>query len=186
MSSFTPRTSKSKTWLAIFGVVSVFLLIFMLSLAYALIFQPTRTSQIPATATRLPALSLPTALLPTNTPGPPLPQQVIFTVVEPIEGFSSCDSYGFRGFVMNGNNEPVPSVQVVVWDNQSGLVALNETTDDGFYSIELQELPAHQRLWVQLIENDLPVSQPLLVEPNVDCQTGYQIYEIDWRWVADQ
>ena len=37
MGALTPRTSKSKTWLALFGVVSVILLIFMLSLAYVLI-----------------------------------------------------------------------------------------------------------------------------------------------------
>ncbi|MCB0190739.1 MAG: hypothetical protein KDJ65_02240 [Anaerolineae bacterium] len=186
MPTSTPRTSKSKSWLVIFGVVSVFLLIFMLSLAYVLVFRPTETTEIAATHTRLPALSLPTASVPTNTPGPPLPEQVLFTAQEPIKGFSNCEQYGFYGIVQNSHETLLRGVQVVVWDNQAGLVALNAVDGEGNYQVELTALPSQQKLWVQIYENDLPVSQPLLVEPNIDCQNGFQIYEINWQRLAGE
>ncbi|MCB0212240.1 MAG: hypothetical protein KDJ52_23060 [Anaerolineae bacterium] len=162
------------------------MLIFMLSLAYVLVFRPNETAGTAATPTRLPALSLPTASVPTNTPGPPLPEHVYFTVEEPIEGFSNCEQYGFYGVVKNGHETPLQGVQVVVWDNQAGLVALSTVNTTGNYQLELELLPSHQKLWVQIYENDLPVSQPLLVEPNIDCQIGFQVYEINWQQLVDE
>ena len=185
MGALTPRTSKSKTWLALFGVVSVILLIFMLSLAYVLIAQPDVTTETAATATRPAGLSLPTASAPTTTAGPPLPERIDFTVEEPVEGFSNCERYGFQGVVTDRNGEPLQDVQVVVWANQTGLVALTATGSQGTYLIELEQLPLHQKLWIQIFANDLPVAQPLLVEPNIDCQTGFQVYQVNWRQTAE-
>ena len=31
------------------------------------------------------------------------------------------------------------------------------------------------------LENDLPVSQPVVVETQIDCQNGFQVYQIDWH-----
>lgn len=181
MGALTPRTSKSKAWLVLFGVVSVVLLIFMLSLAYVLIAQPNVTAETAATATRPAGLSLPTAAASTMTPGPPLPERIDYTVEEPIAGFSDCERYGFQGVVLDRHGEPLQGVQIVVWDNQTGLVSLTTTGSQGAYLIELEQLPPHQKLWIQIFANDLPVAQPLLVEPNVDCQTGYQVYQVNWR-----
>ncbi|MCB9079926.1 MAG: carboxypeptidase regulatory-like domain-containing protein [Anaerolineaceae bacterium] len=185
MGALTPRPSKSKSWLVLFGIVSVILLIFMLSLAYVLIAQPNVTAEAAPTATRPEALSLPTASAPTLTPGPPLAERIDFTVEEPVEGFSNCDRYGFEGVVIGRNGEPLQGVQIVVWDNQTGLVSLTTTDRQGTYLIELEQLPPHRKLWIQIFANDLPVAQPLLVEPNVDCQTGFQVYRINWRQTAE-
>ncbi|MCB0165267.1 MAG: carboxypeptidase regulatory-like domain-containing protein [Anaerolineae bacterium] len=185
MGAWTPRTSKNKTWLVLFGVVSIGLLIFMLSLAYVLIAQPNVTAETAATATRPAGLSLPTAPVPTTTPGPPLPERIDFTVEEPVEGFSDCERYGFEGSVISRKGEPLSGVQVVVWDDQTGLVSLTTTGSQGTYLIELEQLPPHQKLWIQIFANDLPVAQPLLVEPNIDCQTGFQVYRVNWRQTGE-
>lgn len=181
MPTSTPRTSKSKSWLVLFGIVSVFLLIFMLCLAYVLVFRPTAGVEAAVTSTPNPALQLPTAPAPTSASGLPLPEHTYFTVEEPVQGFSNCEGYRFSGVVKNSNGTELQGVQVVVWDHQSGLVALNETDAQGFYRIDLESLPLHQKVWLQIYENDVPVSQPLLIEPDIGCQTGFQFYTINWQ-----
>jgi len=69
----------------------------------------------------------------------------------------------------------------VVWEKQAGLLALGTTDTEGNYLIEIEGDPAQRKLWVQIYENDLPVSQPVFVETHIDCQTGFQFYQIDWH-----
>jgi hypothetical protein len=155
----------------------------MAILAY--LFFRLRVSTIPATltvtVTREPAFTLPTSSGPTITPGPLLPQEIKFSPVEPIQGFSSCNSYGVKGVVTARNGNRLQGVQIVVWQDQTGLLALNVTDAEGNYSIEIAGEPTLRQLWIQVYENDLPVSEPVLIETQIDCQIGFQIYQLDWQ-----
>jgi hypothetical protein len=142
----------------------------------------TRTENLAVTVTpKDPVLTLPTASGPTITPGPLPPQEIKFVPVEPIKGFSSCSSYGVKGTTTNRNGDPLQGVQIVVWEDQAGLLALRLTDPGGAYLIEMIAEPAPRRLWVQIYENDLSVSEPVFVETQIDCQHGFQIYQIDWQ-----
>lgn len=132
-----------------------------------------------------PAFPLPTAPLPTATSGPPMPKEVIFAAQEPLKGFSSCTRYGFKGSVTTSNGTDLKGVQIVVWEDETGFLALDTTDANGHYSIEIQDAPARRKLWVQIYQHDIPVSLPVLVETHVDCQTGFQIYQIDWQQATE-
>ena len=110
--------------------------------------EPTPTTIPPSTP--LPA---------TATPGPPAPKKVVFMAEEPIKGFSDCDKYGFWGKALTRNGTRLQGVQVVVWEGQTGLVALDTTDAEGSYLIEIEDEPAQRKLWLQVFENDVPVSQ---------------------------
>lgn len=126
-------------------------------------------------------LSLPTAPAQTVTPGPPQPGQVSFAAEQPIAGSSSCEGYEFRGVVMDAQGDQLSEIQVAVWENDVGLLAIDTTDTNGTYLIELDESLAEKDLWVQVYQADQPVSEPLKVRFQVDCQTGYQRYQINWR-----
>jgi hypothetical protein len=127
-------------------------------------------------------VELPTAPLPVATSGLRRPVDVKYIPEEPITGFSSCHSFGFKGKVITSLDQPLAKVQVVVWSVESGgLLALDTTRADGRYSIEIQAEPAQRDLWVQLYQNDIPVSEPVPVKTHIDCRTGYQLFQINWH-----
>jgi hypothetical protein len=187
MAAPIPPMSKSRFWLVTLGLLSVSVIVVMAVLGYLLL-----TLKVPAggngtptaTATSSLRLNLPTAPPPTATPGPPPPQSVSFAAEEPIKGFSNCEAYGFKGVVTTGDGDRLPDVQIVVWEDQAGLLALNSTDMNGSYLIEVEDKPAQRKLWVQVYENDLPVSKPVLVETQIDCRNGFQFYQINWREVG--
>ena len=179
MTSPGSPTPKSRYWLLALGLLSVAVVVVMVLLAYLLLTLSMPTANV--TPTHRPVLSLPTAAPPTTTPGPLLPVKVIFAVEEPIKGFSDCDLYGFSGIVRAGNGDRLAGIQVVVWEDQAGLLALDTTDASGAYLIEIQDKPAQPRLWVQLYRADIPVSAPLPVRTHLDCHNGFQVYQINWQ-----
>ncbi len=174
----------------IVGLLGLFVVIVLGTLACLLFaLQLPAESEIISTAAATathPSVSLPTASVPTTTPGPPVAQKVVFAAQEPIKGFSDCDVFGFKGIVMAGNGDRLQGVQIVVWDDQAGLLALTITNAEGNYLIEIEDELAQRRLWVQVYQDDLPVSRPAFVETQLDCQNGFQVYQIDWRMIGDQ
>jgi hypothetical protein len=182
-----PSRAKNRYWLVIFGFLSVVILIVMAIIAYlfyTLRVSPTTDTPLTATATPIDSgLRLPTPADDGVTAGPPAPQQIKFIPEEPIQGFSNCSGYGLKGAAMTGNGERLQGVQIVVWEERVGLLGLNTTDEEGNYLIEIADEPAPHRLWVQVYENDLPVSEPVLVETQIDCQLGFQVYQINWQRV---
>lgn len=178
---------KNRVWLAVFGFVSIFLLLFMLSLAYALRIQTNQASQGGTpTATHTSIFRLPTAPLATSPLGLPFPQQIHFIAEDPIKGFSNCEIFGFTGMVQTEHDTLVDAVQIAVWDNYTGLLALAPVDAKGKYLIELNEQLAQHNVSLQIYENDLPVSQPVVVQPHTDCENGFQVFEINWHEVDTQ
>ena len=178
-----PQTSKNRLWFGIIGLLSVAVLCVMAVLAYSLFTLPAPTVMASPTRGR-PVLGLPTAPLPATTPGLRRPLQVKFVPQEPIQGFSNCNSYGFRGQVTNPQNNPLAGFQVVVWqDEGGGLLALDTTDQKGTYAIQIQAKPAQRELWVQLYQDDSPVSEPILLKTQIDCQNGFQIFQLNWQEV---
>ena len=172
----------------IIGFVGVFVVI-VLGTVICVLFLRLRSAERgaqPKAAASEQSLSLPTASVPTATPGPPAPRKIVYTAEEPITGFSNCNAFGFHGMVVDGNGAGLQSVQIVIWEAQAGLLALTNTDADGHYSIEIQDPPAPRRLWVQVYEDDVPVSRPVFVETQIDCENGYQVYQIDWQRVSDE
>jgi hypothetical protein len=150
-------------------------------LVYLLLTLPVPANRrVPSTSDKRRVLSLPTVAPATATPGPPLPAEVLFVAEEPIEGFSNCNAYGFRGVIKNSQEDRVAGVQVVVWEDQVGLLALDSTDESGAYVIDIKDKPKDRNLWVQVYRGDLPVSEPITVKTYVDCQNGYQVYRINW------
>ena len=164
---------------AVLGVLSGAVVVVMLFLAYLLFTLPV--PDVAATPTA-PALSLPTAPAPTATPGPPpSPLKAAFAAEQPVQGFSNCSKYGFWGVVTETAGDDATGVQVVVWEDQVGLLAMGTTDVQGNYRIELEGAPAQRKLWLQLYRNDVPVSAPALLQTQVDCRQGFQMYQVDWR-----
>ena len=122
---------------------------------------------------------------PPRGPCPPPPQEVIFAAKDPMQGFSNCTHYGFKGVVTAGNGKRLQGVQIVVWEDKAGLLALSNTDATGNYLIDIEAKSAQRKLWIQVFEDDLPVSQPVFVETQIDCQTGFQFYQIDWQQVSN-
>jgi len=186
MAASSPPPLKSRYLPVAVGLLGGLVVLVLGTLACLLL--TLRTPPAAAPATRRPVATatsllfdLPTAAPPTATPGPPLPQKISFKAKEPIKGFSDCQKFGFKGSVTGGNGKRLQGVQIVVWDDQNGLLALKNSDAEGNYLITLADEPARHRLWVQVYENDLPVSRPVFVETNIDCQNGFQIYQIDWQ-----
>jgi hypothetical protein len=176
-----PLKSKSRYWLAALGLLSVAVACVAAVLAYLLLTLPVPANNVSPTPRRI-VVDLPTAPLPAATSGLRRPLEVKFIPEEPIKGFSSCNSFGFKGKVTTGLDHPLAKIQAVVWSEESGgLLALDTTGTDGLYSIEIQAEPAQRNLWVQLYQNDSPVSEPVQVKTHIDCRTGYQIFQINWH-----
>jgi hypothetical protein len=176
-----PLKSKSRYWLAALGLLSVVVACVTAVLAYLLLTLPVPSDNVSPTPRRI-VVDLPTAPLSSTASGPRRPLELKFIPDEPIKGFSSCNSFGFKGKTTTSLGDPLAQAQVVVWAEESGgLLALDTTGTDGTYSIEIQSKPAQRNLWVQLYQNDIPVSDPVQVKTHIDCQNGYQIYQINWH-----
>jgi hypothetical protein len=168
-------------WFGILGLLSVAVLGVMVVLAYLLFTLPAPAVVASPTRDRS-GITLPTAPLPTTTPGLRRPLDIKFVPQEPIQGFPNCDSYGFRGKVTNPQDSPLAGFQVVVWqDEGGGLVALDSTDQNGLYAIQIQGKPTARALWVQLYEADSPVSEPILLKTQIDCQSGFQVFQLNWQ-----
>ena len=177
-----PLKSNRRYWLAALGLLSVAVACVAAVLTYLLLTLPVPAADTFSPTPRRIVVALPTAPLPAATSGLRRPLEIKFIPEEPIKGFSSCHSYGFKGKVTTALDQPLANVQVVVWSEESGgLLALDTSSQDGFYSIEIQAEPAQRDLWVQLYQNDSPVSEPVPVKTHIDCRTGYQIFQINWH-----
>lgn len=178
-----PLKSNRRYWLAALGLLSVAVACVAAVLAYLLLTLPVPADDNLAPTPRRVVVELPTAPLPTVTLGLRRPLEIKFIPEEPIKGFSSCHSFGFRGKVTTaGLDQPVAKIQAVVWSEESGgLLALDTTGPDGLYSIEIKAEPAQRDLWVQLYQNDSPVSEPVQIKTHIDCRIGYQIFQVNWH-----
>jgi hypothetical protein len=173
--------SKRKYWLATLGLLTTAVICVIFILTYLLFTLPVPDEPVVLTPRR-PALSLPTAPPPTVRFGPRPPRTVKFIAEEPVKGFSSCRAYGFKGTVTAADREHLAGVQVVAWEAEAGgLLAIGDLQTNGTYAIQIEAKPARHNVWIQVYQNDIPVSEPLLLETQVDCQAGFQIYEVDWR-----
>lgn len=178
-------TAKSTYWLIFLALLSLAVAVVIAVLIYLLLtFPSATTSQATPTATR-PALTLPTAPLPTATPGPPPSiEDALFVAQKPIQGSADCDTSGFKGRVTASNGDRLEGIQVIVWEEGVGLVAVDTTDTEGAYQIEFVDKPSPRKFWVQVYQNDVPASDPLSVETQADCRKGFQIYQINWRAVT--
>ncbi len=174
--------SRNRYWLIILSFLSVAVVGVIALLLYLLLTLPAPARPIQATLSpSRPALSLPTVPLPTATPGPPPSGKIVFTAEKPIKGFSDCQKYGFKGVVTASNGNRLAGVQVIIWQEGVGLLTVGNTNEEGRYSLEIKDKPAQRKLWVQVYQNDVPVSEPMSLETQADCRTGYQVYQINWR-----
>lgn len=178
--------AKNRFWLLALTLLSAAVLCVIFVLGYLLVTLPAppavQAAPTPTATIHRPVLDLPTVPPPTATAGPPPPIEVKFIARKPVKGFSNCRAYGFKGVVEAKDGGRLPGIQVVVWrDRGGGLLALATTDRRGLYSIEVKDKPAQRKLWVQIYQNDIPVSEPLLVKTQLDCQNGFQIFQIDWQ-----
>lgn len=183
------RTRKNSNLPVIIGLMGVFVVI-VLSTIICILFLRLRTTgpntKQPDTAATQSSVTLPTTSVSTATPGPPLPKKIAYTAQEPIKGYPDCNAFGFYGLVTDSNGNGLQNVQIVVWEAESGLLALNSTDAAGNYSIEIEKPPAHYKLWVQVFEDDVPVSQPVFLETQIDCTNGFQIYQLNWQEITSK
>jgi hypothetical protein len=107
--------------------------------------------------------------------------KVVFTAQKPIKSFAHCNKYGAKGVVTTANGDRLAGVQLTLWEEGVGLVALKASDAGGSYLIEIEAKPTRRKLWVQVYQNDLPVSDPLAVETAADCGQGPQIFQINWQ-----
>ena len=150
--------------------------------AYFLFALPEPTNRLYAEPTSaIPALRLPTVSPPTMTRAPLAPSVEKFTAKEPIRGFNDCAEYGFRGIVWSITQEPLADVQVVLWEKEAHLVAIETTDSSGIYQIMLSGSANIPQFWVQIYQADQPASNPLLLDIHSDCNQGYQVYQVDWQ-----
>lgn len=185
MSVSNSPTAKKGYWPIILGLLSLAVVSVLACLAYLLLTLPRFANRATPT-TQSGELNLPTAAPATATPGPPLPSKAVFVAEEPIEGFSDCDVLGVKGMVQSDQGKPVAGVQVVLWGDQVGLLALDTTDTTGGYFVKIQARPDQARLWVQVYQDDIAVSVPLSVTPQIDCHNGFQIYQINWHELPEQ
>jgi hypothetical protein len=174
-------TSKRSGWIIILSLLGVAVIAVMGLLAYLLLTLPASRAEAQNTPTPRPTLGLPTAPPSTNTPGPPPSFKVVFTAEKPIKGLANCAKYGVKGVVTAANGDRLEGVQITLWAEGVGLVELTDTDAGGSYAIEIKDKPAQRKLWVQVYQNDLPVSDPLSVETELDCRKGRQIFQVNWR-----
>lgn len=178
---------RSTYWLIFLGLLSLAVAVVMAVLIYLLLTLPSATAEQATPTFTRPALTLPTVPLPTATPGPPPSvEDALFSVQKPIQGSADCSTTGFKGIVRAGNGDRLAGLQVIVWEEGVGLIAVDTTDAGGAYKIELRGKPSSRKFWVQIYQNDVPASEPLSVETQADCQKGYQIYQINWRAKAEE
>ncbi len=180
MASPNSPTPKNRYWFVVLALLSGAVVVVMATLFYLLLTFPTRPPPTPSRSSPS-ALKLPPATSIAATPGLPQPVDLLFIAEEPITGFSNCNGYGFKGTVTDSDETSLANVQVVVWTEEAELLALDSTTTNGTYLIDIQESPPQRTFWVQIYQNDIPVSRPVLVQIQTDCQNGFQLYQIDWH-----
>jgi hypothetical protein len=166
--------------LILLALVVVCVLSVLVYLAYTL-----RTPAGVAQPTAAMTFALPTAVSPTATIGPPMPAAIRYTAIEPLHGFGNCTQFGAKGTVTASNGQRLQGVQIVLWSRQEGLLALGKTDQNGGYTILADGAPAQRQLWVQVFENDVPVSRPVTVNTQINCDTGFQVYQIDWQRIEN-
>lgn len=168
------------TWYVIIGLLSVAVGCVLAVLVYLLAAPPPPPKKIVPTSTRL-AFVLPTPTTLGAVAPPPIPN-IKFEAQEPIQGFANCHSYGLNGKIVSSRGQPLAQVQVVVWEDDRGaLLALDTSAADGAYRISINSPPTGQNVQVQLYRADRPVSEPLLLKIYVDCENGFQIYQVNWQ-----
>jgi hypothetical protein len=173
---------KNGCWVVILGILSVVVIMVMIILASLLIDLSLPPPTTPPPDPTL--LNLPTASASTATPGPLMPNEIKFIPEEPLSGFSNCEVYGIQGKVNIAAGHSLAGVQIIVWEEQTGLLTLGTPTAEGNYRIELKEAPSFRTLLVQVYQSDAPVSLPVSVQLQTDCQNGFQVYQINWHEVA--
>lgn len=176
-----PPTRKNKYWLIMLALLSLAVMVVLVILGYLLLTLPASTPQVTPTSRRT-VLDLPTAAPPTPTSGPPpAPLEARFNPEEPLRGFANCETYGFRGVIKAVDGAGLAGVQIVAWKDRAGLLDVATTDSQGKYTINLKDNPAPALLWLQVYQNDEPVSAPVPLEIQVDCQNGFQLYQVDWQ-----
>jgi hypothetical protein len=175
----------SRQWTLFIGFLSVCVVTVLIALIYLVSNLPEAVSEDVTAGNSRSAFTLPTAAPPPITPGPPAPQKVKFAPAEPIKGFPNCDSYGFKGVVSDRNGKRLQGVQIVAWEDKVGLLNLTNTDTGGSYLIEVEAEPGLHKVWVQVFENDIPVSEAVAVETQINCETGFQIYQVNWQEISD-
>ena len=184
MSSPASRSSKTQYTPLIIGSIGIVMVLILGTVACLLLL--SRRSQEQQNIAPIPTVTnLDTEPLPTPAAGTNSPSKISYVAQEPIKGFSDCDKFGFKGSVKTGNGTQLEGVQIVVWEETIGLLALDSTDLEGAYSITFEGSAEARKLWVQVYENDVPVSQPVLTQIQFDCQTGFQVYQIDWQQIED-
>ncbi|MFN8456068.1 MAG: hypothetical protein U0401_15610 [Anaerolineae bacterium] len=173
--------SQHSVWIIVLSLLGVAVIAVMGLLAYLLLTLPASRAEAQNTPTPRPTLGLPTAPPPTPTPGPPPSLKVVFTAEKPLKGFANCTRYGVKGVVAAANGDRLGGVQITLWAEGVGLIKLSDTDAGGSYALEIEDKPARRKLWVQVYQNDLPVSDPLSVETELDCRKGRQIFQVNWR-----
>jgi len=187
MSSSTPNSKKNGYLPVVVGSVGVFIVI-VLSTIICLLFVfrlPTAPNRRPIATVPAPSINPTVESVSTSSPSPPDSERILFSADEPIKGFSDCQKYGFRGRIRTSNETQLNGVQIVVWAENAGLLALENIDPSGNYAIEMDGEPDQRKLWVQVYANDAPASRPVLVEIQYDCQSGFQLYQVDWRWIEN-
>jgi hypothetical protein len=185
MLSSTPNPKKTGYLPVVVGSAGVFIVVVLGTVICLLfVFRMPSAPNRRLTAT-IPALTAgpPIEAVSTSPPSPPDSEQILFSADEPIKGFSDCEKYGFRGRIRTSNETQLNGVEIVVWAENAGLLALESIDPSGNYAIEMSGEPDQRKLWVQVYANDAPASRPVLVEIQYDCHSGFQIYQIDWRWI---
>jgi len=189
MATSPSQRRKHRNLPVVVGLIGMFVVIALVTVACVL-FLRLRSAERNAQQPRVVAIEQPSVTPPASafmaTPGPPAPGKIVYIAEEPVKGYSDCTAFGFKGMVTAGNGSGLQSVQIVVWDAKGELLALNNTDAEGNYSIEIQEPPARRKLWVQVYQDDAPVSRPVFLETQNDCENGFQVYRINWRRASSQ
>jgi hypothetical protein len=169
------------SYLLVLVTLTIIVVAVLALLGYLLFTLPSSYAQ--KTGTRYATFKLPTASIPDLTVGPPEPERIRYTAMEPITGFSNCQGIGLKGEVQTGNGMGIQNVQIVVWDDNAGLLDMTGIKVGGRYRLDLPDPLTPQRLWVQLFDDDQPISQPVVGQTQLDCEQGLQVFEIDWEKV---
>ncbi len=174
-------------WLSIIVFLSTIVSLTVFGLIYLLIVIPR--SPLSAEVIATPpgqVLTLPTAR-PTSevmtSDVPPTPTSRLFKAQNPVRGFSECERYGFQGVVRSVTGSGLANVHVVVWAEDMRVLRAERTDVSGVYEAHLLGQAEVSQVWIQLYQNDLPVSEAINFDIQEDCQTGYQLYQIDWQAV---
>ncbi|RME74306.1 MAG: hypothetical protein D6784_10225 [Chloroflexi bacterium] len=174
------QQTKNLFWLGVILLLSIAVLCIVAVMVFFL-WNTAPAGTPETTPSSPPAVEWATATPSSGSPegGPPSRQ---FIAQEPIQGYADCTRFGVRGLVQTANGQPAAGVEVMVSARQTGeQVGQSRTGPDGRYDIELEGQPRDHDLLVQLFVDHRPASEPVLAKIFVDCQNGFQIYQINWK-----